>query len=168
MNCLYGASLDAYYDGELSADAAQELEEHVATCPACLADLEEIREVSRAFEKLGAEGPSASALTRAHQAAESAVAGAPSPVLRVAGTLASLAASVLVIASAWLWESSGEVVQPRPVSVTLPAPVPEWERVAMTLEPGPLPEGVPDSPERQMLADVRCADWMLRNMEGGR
>ena len=86
----------------------------------------------------------------------------------VAGILTGLAASVLVVASAWLWEAPAPATG-RARVVFAPAPAAEWERVAMTLDAGPL-NGVPgppagtDFPGRTVLADARLADWMLQNL----
>jgi hypothetical protein len=75
--------------------------------------------------------------------------------------LTALAASVLVIASAWLWDAPPADALPAPVAVM---PAPEWERVAMTLDTEPLPGLGPDVPGRTVLADARLAEWMLQNL----
>ena len=85
--------------------------------------------------------------------------------------MAALAASVLVVASAWLWALPGQGGRPPPRLATRApalAPAAEWERLAMNLEAEPLPGEAPQSPERQMLADARLAEWVLRNLEVAR
>jgi anti-sigma factor RsiW len=163
MDCEYRERLNAFHDGELSPPAVRELSRHLETCPACAMELAEIREIARAFSDLAAEDISPAGVARAHEAADAAASELGSPVLRIMGLLAGLAASVLVIASAWLWAGPAPE-PPQPQVVLLPAPTPEWERVAMTMEVGPLTGETPDIPGRPMLADARLADWMLQNL----
>jgi anti-sigma factor RsiW len=169
MDCEYRQRLSAYHDGELPGAAMREMDLHVETCVACAAELEEIREVSRSFSEMAAEDLSSAAMARAHAVAEGAAAELGSPVLRVAGLLTALAASVLLVGSAWLREPPAGDGQPSKVAVA-PAPAPEWERVAMTLDAGPIPiiQDTPDTPGRIILADAgrdaRFANWVLQNL----
>jgi anti-sigma factor RsiW len=163
MDCQYRVRLDAYHDGELPANAARELERHLETCPACEAELAEMRELSRSFGLFASECMSRASLERAHGLAEAAGYELRSPVLRIAGLLTGLAASVLVISSAWLWLAPAGDIRPSQV-VVAPARMPEWERVAMTMEARPLPGETPETHAGPMLADARLADWMLQNL----
>ena len=172
MDCQHRARLSAFYDGELPGHAAREVRLHVETCPWCAAELEEIRELSGAFRELAEERPPVAVLRRAREAADAAADAAARvavdarragpPVLRVAGALTALAASVLVIASAWL--SDAPPPNPLPPAAVSVAPAPAWERVAMTLNAGPLPGEITDDPGRTALADARLANWMLQNL----
>jgi anti-sigma factor RsiW len=44
--CQYREQLSPYFDGELSAEASQALEQHLSTCPACVAELAQLRKLS--------------------------------------------------------------------------------------------------------------------------
>jgi anti-sigma factor RsiW len=167
MDCKYRELLNAYHDGELRPDAIMQLELHLKSCQSCAAELAEISEVSQAFAGFAREPLSADALAEAHANADSAVSDSPSPVLRMAGLLTALAASILIIASAWLREMPAPDLGSQQITVA-PSPMPEWERVAMTLDTGPLSEETPQ-PGQPVLAEVRpaearLADWMLQNL----
>jgi anti-sigma factor RsiW len=164
MDCDYRVCLDAFQDGELEEAAAREVERHLESCPACAEEMAEIREVSRSFGPMARDMMSRAALARAHAAAEAAASELASPLPRVAGLLTGLAASVLVVVSAWLWEAPVVRVQPPQVEVASSAPAAEWERVAMTLDAAPSAGEAPDVTPRPTLADARLADWMLRNL----
>jgi anti-sigma factor RsiW len=169
MECKYRERLSAFHDGELPEAAARELERHVAECAACAAELAEMRELSRSFADLGREDMTPSGLARAHQAADAAADDLASPVLRVAALLTAVAASVLLIGSAWLSEVPTGGPRPPQLLAVMPAPAPEWERVAMTLDASPLTGEVPGTSAGLVLAtappaDARLADWMLQNL----
>jgi anti-sigma factor RsiW len=177
MDCEYRQRLNAFHDGELPELEARLMRRHVETCAACASELAEMREVSRAFDAFASRDLSKIGYARAHRAADDAAKAATkssSAVLHVAGLLTTMAASVLIVASAWLWDAPAPptpVVDPR-MLVVAPRPAPEWERVAMTLDVRSLPEFVADPLDRSMLADVRSvgaadadvAEWMLQNL----
>jgi anti-sigma factor RsiW len=172
--------LNAYHDAELGDAEARELERHLETCPSCAAELDEILKVSEAFAGLVPSGISRAAMARAHAAADDACERVESAargrrlLVRVASVLTAVAASVLVVASAWLLEPpaapTGNVnLAVAPGSTVGPAA--EWERIAMTLDAGPLRSDSPDAPGRLALAaaasdgdEVRVADWMVRSL----
>ena len=147
------------------------MQRHLLTCTACSTELTRIREISAAFDHIKAERMSVAAMARAHATADASAASAsPLPFLRVAGVLAGLAASILIIASAWLWDSSADVSESSTVSVPLSVTAaPEWERIAMTLDTGPLIRDTSGTPDQQILAsaggnDARVAEWMVQNL----
>lgn len=181
MDCPHRHRLNAYHDAELDDAESRALERHLATCTACTAELEEIRDLSRLFAGLAESEISQAAMTRAHASADHASEQAESTaqgrrlLVRVAGALTAVAASVLVVASAWLVVPPATptpighlAVGPRPA----PAPAAEWERIAMTLDAGPLLTDSPVAPGRIALAaavsdsgdDMRVAEWMIRNL----
>jgi anti-sigma factor RsiW len=173
-DCTYHSRLSAYYDGELPSEAAREVESHVRACPACAAELAEIREVSELFTEFAPQRMSRAALARTHDAVE----GDSQPrLLRIAGLLAGLAASAMVIGSAWLWETP----TPAPPSKayvhtgtkgTAVAKAPEWEMVAMTLRADPLPVHAggaqPEIVSEPAVALQDTTDWMLKNLGSGK
>lgn len=164
-DCSYLDRLGTFYDGELDPLTAEEVENHVRTCALCRAELREIGNLSVRFDTMRGALPPEKLLARAHGAIDDGAGRPGSQLLWIAGMLSGLAASVLVIGSAWLADAPGlPAERPAPRVVVLPLQVSDWERVAMTLRVDPLP-GVPtDAPDRQMLADARLADWMLRNL----
>jgi anti-sigma factor RsiW len=159
MDCSRLQRLNAYYDGQLSPQDARAMAAHVEACPDCSAALREMEELSRAFAGLAGGRMSAIGAARALEAADAAANSASRSLAGAAGLLAGLAASILTVASAWLLESSGTAPVQRPAVVRAPAPAPEWERLAMTLDVWPLE---PD--DQPMLAEADLADWMLRNL----
>ena len=84
-------------------------------------------------------------------------------LLWIGGILSGLAASALIIASAWLMETPTPKAPPTPVA--LMAEHGSWEQVAVS-DRGlqELPSGLWDQP---MLADARTAEWMVQNLHGG-
>ena len=178
MDCEYRPRLNALHDAETGDAEARDLARHIEGCVACAAELEEMRQVSAEFDRFATEGPSQSLLRQLHRAADDAAkAGADASadvgamVVRVAGFLTALAASVMLVSWAWFGQPPAPTaIVPAPVTLA-PAPAPEWERVAMTLDAGPLPAQAPDGPGRFVLAaatdgdrDARLADWMLVNL----
>ncbi|HWE93923.1 MAG TPA: zf-HC2 domain-containing protein [Tepidisphaeraceae bacterium] len=171
-DCTYHSRLSAYHDGELPSEAAREVESHVSACPACAAELAEIREVSDLFTEFAPQRMSRAALARTHDAVE----GDSQPrLLRIAGVLAGLAASAMVIGSAWLWETPTPASHPTKIvrigtRETAVAKAPEWEMVAMTLRADPLPvqTGVaqPEIVSEPAVADA--VDWHLKFLGNGR
>jgi anti-sigma factor RsiW len=164
--CEYRSRLDAFHDGELDAQTHEQFERHLETCPECAAEVRELRRVARMFDALAEDPMSASALARVHQAVDQVDDEPPLGILRIAAVLTALAASVLVIGSAWLWEAPGAGAQLPRVVVYHPQPTAAWERVALTLEPDHLPRTAWEVGDRTRLAetDARLADWMLDNL----
>ena len=143
--CRIESRLDAYYDGELEAAEQARIAEHVQGCPACRMALEQMRQMSAllagdrpdAVHEVGA-----SEIARIHAAVNREMNRSAFQVdrsfWRAAVLVSGLAASVLIIASAWLMETPAPRTQPL-VAVEPTAPQPAWERVAMTLQADPLP-----------------------------
>lgn len=165
-DCEYRSRLDAFHDGELDAPAHERFERHLASCSACAAEVRELRRVARMFDAMAEEPMSVSALARVHRAVDQVEDEPPLGILRIAAVLTALAASVLVIGSAWLYEAPGTGTQPPRVVVYHPQPTAAWERVALTLEPDRLPRTAWEVGDRTRLAeaDARLAHWMLDNL----
>ena len=73
--------------------------------------------------------------------------------------LGTLAASVLIISSAWLMELSQPVASP---TIVLTRPAQPWERMAMTLRAEPL---LPQQDDNiAQFADAELAEWMLQRL----
>jgi anti-sigma factor RsiW len=165
MDCKNRSQLGAYHDGELPADAARELARHLESCPACAAELAGLQSASELFSVFTQERMSRAALARAHEAVER---DAQPSLLRIAGLLAGLAASAMVIGSAWLWEAptahkghSGPLVYVQSADKD-----PQWLLVATTLRVDPLPQEIGNN-RTQIVSEpaVATAEWILNNLE---
>ena len=167
--CNYRSRLGAYHDGELAPQPARELERHIESCPACTAELAELRNMSGLFTVFSDERMSRAALARAHNAVERE--GTQPSLLRIAGLLAGLAASAMVIGSAWLWETPARPKPSHgPFAIVPTAPKdPQWLLVATTLRADPLPREMGDD-RTQIVSEPAVADaaeWMLKNLGSG-
>ncbi|HEX5243295.1 MAG TPA: hypothetical protein VFW23_08520 [Tepidisphaeraceae bacterium] len=164
--CISPMQLEAYRDGELSAVDTSAVADHVRGCDVCAKELKEMGELSAVLcghaIELGVSDITSDELARLHARVETSLIRAdrqsnPFPAVKA---LMALAASVLIIAAAWLSE------MPRP-TVTTPSPTviiagaPRWERVAVTLQVDPPVPGTGMSG----LADEEMANWMLQNLQ---
>jgi hypothetical protein len=137
----------------------QRIQRHVLDCPLCAAELEQMREASRAMAEYPFEPLDPDELARLHEAIDSR---ADQPVLRLGVILSGLAASILVVSATWLAELPPRV---RTTHATVTAAKAEsWETVAWTLRVSPLPLEAPDRGEIQ-VADAQFAQWMLNGLK---
>jgi len=85
--------------------------------------------------------------------------------MRIAGVLSGVAASVLVIGSAWLLDSPTPIA-PAAQIVIVPSMQGQerWENVAVNLRLDPLPITGWEPPSREALAEARIADWVIQNL----
>jgi hypothetical protein len=161
--CAWRNRLGAFHDGELDSASAAQVESHLASCQACRAELDEIRELSSLARMIGAEGISPFGMRRIHQAID---AEPRFSVLKFAGILTGLAASALVIGSAWLWEVP-ETRPPQGEIVIVPDHRSDWTTLATTLEVRQLPRTPFEAREKaQMLAYADFSNWMVENLAG--
>ena len=158
-DCQFKTRLSAYHDAELCAADIEAVNEHLPTCETCSAELATIREVSSALATYEPESISQIELTRLHRAVDRADEGS---VIRLAGMLAAVAASVLIICMAWMSQSPASSTiahqpdQPR---------VQGWENLAL----GGQAEapGVPDDLATRGPRDTGVAiDFMLDGIQG--
>jgi hypothetical protein len=159
--CETSAQLSAYYDGELDPAAAARIEQHLPGCDECRSELNEIRELSVLAARIGEEGMSSGGLRKIHRLVDL---DQGYFILRIAGALTGLAASVMVIGSVWLREipakpaASGQIV-------IIDSASPAWN-VAMNIDVPPLPRSSADVREQPMVADSHLAAWMLDDLSG--
>ena len=165
-DCPYRSRLDAYHDGELDADAQEQFQSHLMACAACAAELRQMQRVSGLFNEMADEPMSGAAVARVHDAVD-AVEDEPSlGIGRIAAVLTALAASVLIVGSAWLWDAPGRPVR-SPLVAGRIVPTPAWERVAMTLRTDPLARTPWEVNDRTRLAyENRLTRWMVRDLTG--
>jgi anti-sigma factor RsiW len=172
--CGFESRLDAFHDGELSAAERARVAEHVAGCASCGAALQQMQQMSLLLGSRREDVStkvSAGELARLHAAVDRQIMRSRFQVdpsfWRTAGVLSGLAASVLIVASAWLMETPA-ARQPA-LSLEPVALQPDWERIAMTLRADPLPYSGPEAmPDQSALADAHAnmTDWMLENLKG--
>jgi anti-sigma factor RsiW len=137
-----------YHDGELPEARRREVETHMSQCPACLSELAEIRELSRQIGESPRAALSGSALQRLHAHVE--MLGERS-VLRFAGALSAVAASVLVAAMVGLFTASAaRTSRPTPMSSVTPA----WESAALTFQ-------TDASGAAPASATIETAEWIV-------
>lgn len=147
-DCKFQSRLGPYVDGELNAEQEAEIEAHLGACDACRAEVGEIRELSHLAGAISTDGMSVAAIRRIHQAVD---ADQRLIIFRVAGILTGLAASVLVIGSAWMAEFPGAAQRiPAQTIVIDVEHAKAWEQVALGREP--LPTGVVEWDDRSRLA----------------
>jgi len=170
--CNFHPRLDAFFDGEMNATEHAAFRQHLQACAECPAGLVEMERISHVFSEMrddAAEKVEAGETARLHQAVDREMNRLAFQVdrsfWRTAGLVAGLAASVLIVASAWLTET------PAPhTAIVSPGNVqPDWETVAVGGPVYPLPYlGVDAYPEHSALADAhsKMTDWMIDSLKG--
>src|SRR5687768_14319806 len=104
MACEHLQLLDAYVDGELSPAEAERVGHHVAGCPACAAELDALRAVTRLMASVRTScigEPSQIALARLRRHVDGLIESADNSLLWIARVFSGVAASVL-IGGLWL------------------------------------------------------------------
>jgi anti-sigma factor RsiW len=145
----------AYHDGELSPADIACVEAHLRSCPACAAELNALRRIARLLADQSGKPFTDREAANLHAAIDANI---DRPIWRLGGTLAALAASIIVVCGAWL----AEWPQRNPPAGTAPtAAVEPWERLATTLRPDPA--DLPGN-DKSRLADARLADWMIQGV----
>lgn len=124
-SCENVREVNRYHDGELSADEARRLADHVRGCASCREELASLRALSRLLSAAApAEPPEAlcDRLCRNVQPHRDRV------ILRTARALTAAAAAVLVACGAALWLRAGD----RPAPLRPPS---SWESLAAATSP---------------------------------
>ena len=159
-DCQFKTRLSAYHDAELTAADIEAVNEHLPTCETCSAELATIRDVSSALAAYEPDPISQIELARLHRAIDRVDDG---NVIRLAGKLAAVAASVLIICMAWMSQSPvGSPVAQHPDQQACPS---DWTDLAM----GAPPEapGVPTDLTSGAPHDTGVAiDFMLNGIQG--
>jgi hypothetical protein len=161
VGCEFGSRLGAFHDGELDADAERIVERHLASCEACRAELQEIRELSDMAGQIGIDGMSQLARRRIHKAIDGEQ--QYGSIFRIAGVLTGLAASVMVIGAAWLVERPDTG---RAIVVLPPESSDKWDYLALNLRSDPLPTTQWEVNNQQMLAQNDLTNWMVEGLSG--
>lgn len=147
--CQHNQKISAYLDGELSAGEQEQTAQHLGLCDECTRELRQLRAVSQflgGFEPLAI--PDA-ALARIHNAVDAA--DSIRRMVRLAGSLATLAASLAITVTLWNSLSSG--------SGQAMAGVPAWEQAAVM-------SATNDNAAPQP-AELAMAEWMVSDLSAG-
>jgi anti-sigma factor RsiW len=121
--CPFSPELEAYHDGELPPPRHQAIERHLPQCPVCVSELAELASTSELLASSPRTGLSQIALHRLHRKVDDLM---EEGMLRLIRVLSAVAASVLVVGSAWL-------VRGHQSAVENSAPIaPPWADVAMS------------------------------------
>src|SRR5690349_1789363 len=94
--------LAAYHDGELGPADRARVESHLLACASCATELRLLRETSRRFADERFDDLAPDELARLHAAIDEAE--SDRPLLRIAGAIGVIAASILIVSCAWLMD----------------------------------------------------------------
>ena len=97
--CPSNLELSAYHDGELDAARREELEQHLAYCMACVAQLSELQMLSGMFAMAPSPVLSQMGMGRLHRAMDGEM---DQGIMRLARVLSAIAACVVLVGSFWL------------------------------------------------------------------
>lgn len=97
--CPTNSEWSAYHDGELDEARRRELEEHLALCAACMAQLNELQMLSGMFASAPVPVLSPIGMHRLHNGVDGAM---DQGLLRLARAMSAIAACVLLVGSFWL------------------------------------------------------------------
>ncbi|HEY8751834.1 MAG TPA: zf-HC2 domain-containing protein [Tepidisphaeraceae bacterium] len=146
--CQYENELDAYHDGELSDQRRVAFEQHLAACPLCASELEQMRRLTSLISSAPKRTLPAAARDDLYALAPAVGEGV---YLRIAEWTTALAASVLIAASVWLFYSQ---------------PAQQGSEALASLSPVILnPPQMHDASE--MPDDPQLIDWVTVNASAG-
>jgi anti-sigma factor RsiW len=153
-NCECSEKIGPYHDGELDSTSMREVEEHLRNCPACAAELADLRAMSQWLAAAPIPRLSQMSVHRLHNKTNAAM---DEGLLRFARILSGIAACVLVASSAALLHR-GTQVTPQPV-VTAQASVelPPWVETAVST----------DTDSSAMASSSPAAAWYLTDADSG-
>lgn len=143
MNGSCDIPIDAYHDGELSPSQREQVQQHLAHCPRCAAQLEALRGLSAALESAQAPKLSQIAAERLRRGVEELMRRRrleQQQQMRMAWRWGAAAACVALVGSLWMSRMS------RPAEAA-----PPWVGMAAAMDS--------DSAARQ--ADSPAAQWYL-------
>lgn len=147
--------LSAFVDGELPPHVRDRVTAHVAQCPKCAAQVDELRAMSTAFASMSIPKLSQIERARLHRELDDQL---DAPIWRLGGAIGLIAASILVVAATWLAAIPAEKpTAPGRVGNSMMVAAPsDWEQIAVTQF---VPIGTVD--DRIYLADSHLDEWML-------
>jgi anti-sigma factor RsiW len=125
--CPTSNELSAYHDGQLPADRRDAIASHLAACSSCTLELSRLVALSQLFAQTVRPHLSQIARYRLHAAADAAM---ERGLIRIGWSLSGIAASVLIVGSAWLMQAGSLQQQSIPQQTAETAP--PWVGVART------------------------------------
>jgi anti-sigma factor RsiW len=146
--CPNQLQIEAYYDGELSPEAAREIDAHLADCDSCRRELQHLRAMTQFVQSFNPAPITRDVMARLHEQVDALT---QRDTLRFAKQLSSLAACLLVAAGVWFATTSQ-------TSEASPAP---WERAAVTLQ-------LDTNSQTSSATSDDTAQWMLTELSGSR
>ena len=166
-DCQFKSRLSAYHDAELTAAEIEAVNEHLPTCATCSAELAALREVSSALSSYQPDEIRQIELARLHRAIDRVANEDTAGVLRLAGMLSALAASVFIICMTWMSQPAVQPTGSIGIGSTQPAHMEEWEKLARGGQPQP-PGFPPDpsAPRDSGFADAQTINFMLDGTQG--
>lgn len=157
LECSYQTSLESYHDGQAGPERAREVESHLPTCAACSAELKRLEQLSELLHDARPEGIRPDELARVHEAVESVE---DRGIIRLMAGLSAVAASILIISTAWLYDAPQG--PSRPIAPGSVAEQP-WERMASIGRPIAPNESRPSG---TAMGNQETIDWMIRGTGG--
>jgi anti-sigma factor RsiW len=145
--CDFEIIVGPYHDRELDERRAAEMAKHILDCSSCAEHLASLRRMSGAMGQIPLDPLSGMERARLYRAVDQVPRRAMEyAILRMAGGLAALAASLLIVTSIWLMGSdgvsSGAQSGGSPIAIVLPS------------------SGVSEQ------ASSNLSHWMVRNLGG--
>ncbi len=147
--CDFEILIGPYHDRELDEQRAAEMAQHIVECRSCAEQLAHVRRLSGVIGRIPLDPISGIERTRVYRVVDELPRSlAERAMIRMAGGLAALAASLLVVTSLWLMGTGSAsgipvVSQPAAINVNI-TPASSW----------------PDQ------ANSNLSHWMVRNLGG--
>jgi len=156
--------LSAYHDGELPDADRSRVDAHLRECSACAAELAAIGESSRMLREAPFDELNQQDLANIHAAVDEVD---DFRIWRIGGSLALIAASILIIGMAWLnaMPAVSRSGAPSPLAVSPPSSSQSWERTAVTLRVYP---PLPSTHDAIQPHDDQVIDYMLEGLALGK
>jgi anti-sigma factor RsiW len=150
-NCGFENKIEAYHDGELDASDRAVIESHVAQCDDCRRALAQLQAMSVLVAT--SEQPALSQISRyrLHQKVDAVM---ERGLLRLAWTMSGIAASVLLLASAWLMRVNQTAL------VQGPSEAPPWMSVSLATSRDPVIRDAASPAAQWYLADATGSEGM--------
>ena len=144
--CKHIFRMGAFYDGQLAEEEQRRLQDHVAVCRDCAAEIEQLEALSRLLARAEAPRLSPAALERMHQAVGNM---GERVVFGTARAFAMAAAALLAVCAVWLWQGDGG-------PDAYAAEAPEWERAAVFQQA---------AIGGDLSVEAQLAQWIVEDLE---
>jgi anti-sigma factor RsiW len=150
-NCGFENKIAAYHDGELDAAQRANVEMHLSQCEDCRRALSELRAMAGLLAT--SEQPRLSQISRfrLHRSVDAAM---EQGLLRLAWMMSGIAASVLLLGSAWLMKVNDSA------QAQAPAEAPPWVSVSLASSRDPVVRDAASPAAQWYLADATPTDGM--------